>query len=358
MFYFLFLLAFVASSKTLQPVPPVKIANKTAKHKTILDKVVENPQLFISEVQNLDPTALRTIISLLEDLLTTSEARETTLNDAVSDADSAVTDASNVVADAEDVLTGKQGDVTNAEGHLKTTQEEAAAAIEAAEAALATAEQEEADAQGSLDDAKADHTQKVADKEEAESNRGGEIDALNHEQQVIREVIAILEGLHAENLDATLSLDNWEAVNGATIEDGVATCNTNTGSCNIITKGEFTRPLEISWTSKLLPGQGDECVVMDVFPQTNGRHSGYSMGYGWWAHNLGYGLNSASAGGADGDISVNHVYKMVLTDTQVEMWQDDNMYHSMDSTTYMSGKIRIGQSCRNFDVSDVTVNQL
>jgi predicted nucleic acid-binding Zn-ribbon protein len=354
-------LALVNAGKTLQPVAPVAIANKTAnvvKPKSILDKVIGDPKQFVAEIQNLDPTALRTIITLLEDLLTTSEEREDALNNAVSDADNAVSDAANGVADAEDVLTGKQQGVADAEAHLTTTQEQAAAAVEAAEAALAAAQQAETEAQGSLNDAKADHTQKVDAKSDAEDSLAGEVDGLNHEQQVLREVIAILENLHSANLDATLSLDNWEAVNGATIDAGVATCNTNTGSCNIITKGEFTRPLEISWTSKLLPGQGDECVVMDVFPQTNGRHSGYSMGYGWWANHLGYGLNSASAAGGDGDISVNHVYKMVLTDTQVQMWQDDNMYHSMDSTTYMSGKIRIGQSCRNFEVSDVTVTNL
>jgi len=189
---------------------PAAIANKTVaiakkttdvlKPKSILEKVIADPKEFVAEIQNLDPTALRTIITLLEDLLTTSEERETTLNDAVSDADNAVTDAANGVADAEDVLTGAQQVVADAEAHLSTTQAQAAAAIEAAEAALAHAEQEEGDAQNTLDDAKADHSQKVADREEAESNRGGELDGLNHEQQVLREVIAILEGLHRKNV--------------------------------------------------------------------------------------------------------------------------------------------------------------
>jgi hypothetical protein len=201
MFYFLFLLALVNAGKTLQPVVSVAIANKTAvvKPKSILDKVIGDPKQFVAEIQNLDPTALRTIITLLEDLLTTSEEREDTLNNAVSDADSAVSDASNGVADAEDVLTGKQQGVTDAEAHLKTTQEEAAAAVEAAEAALATAQQAETEAQGSLNDAKADHTQKVDDKTEAEDNLAGELDGLNHEQEVLREVIAILENLHSTN---------------------------------------------------------------------------------------------------------------------------------------------------------------
>jgi predicted nucleic acid-binding Zn-ribbon protein len=331
------------------------------KPKSILDKVIGDPKQFVAEIQNLDPTALRTIITLLEDLLTTSEEREDTLNNAVSDADSAVSDASNGVADAEDVLTGKQQGVTDAEAHLKTTQEEAAAAVEAAEAALATAQQAETEAQGSLNDAKADHTQKVDDKTEAEDNLAGELDGLNHEQEVLREVIAILENLHSKNTPAYLSLDNWDAVNGATIDAGVAKCETNAGSCNIITKGTYTRPFSVSWTSKLLGGS-EECVVMDVFPQNDQRHSGYSMGYGWWAVNLGYGLDSAHPAhnsGGDGDIHVNHVYKMVLTSDTVEMWRDDLNYHTYAaSTTYMSGKIRIGQSCRNFEVSDVTVTNL
>jgi len=360
MLYFLFLLALVNASKTLQPVIAIGNTTSAMKPKSILDKVIADPKKFIAEIQNVDPTALRTIITLLEDLLTTSQEREDALNNAVSDASSAVSDSANGVADAEDVLTGKQGAVSDAQDNLETTQAEAQAAIEAAQAALASAQQEEADAQGSLDDAKNDHTEKVAAREEAEANRGGEVDGLNHEQEVLREVIAILEGLHRNNWDASLSVDNWELVNGARIEGGVATCDSHVGSCNIITTAEYTRPLEVSWTSRFLTGSGDdECVVMDVFPQTDHRHSGYSMGYGWWAHNWGYGLDSAHSGGDDGDIHVNHVYKMVLTENSVEMWADGTNYHTYtDETTYMKGKIRIGQSCRNFEVSDVTVTAL
>jgi len=200
MFYFLFLLALVNAGKTLQPIVNANQTSNVVEPKSILDKVVGDPKQFVAEMLNLDPTALRTIISLLEDLLTTSEERETSLNDAVSNADNAVSDAANRVADADDVLTDKKQGVADATAHLTTTQQEAAAAIEEAQAELAAAQQAESEAQGGLDAAKEDHSARVGDKEGAEANLAGEIQGLNHEQQVLRDVIAILEDLHGKNI--------------------------------------------------------------------------------------------------------------------------------------------------------------
>merc|ERR1719340_46256 len=76
---------------------------------------LSNPQKFISEVQNLDPVALRHIINLLQDLLATSEAREAHLDSDLEDKNAALAGADGDVVDAEDVLDDANQAVADAE---------------------------------------------------------------------------------------------------------------------------------------------------------------------------------------------------------------------------------------------------
>merc|ERR1712080_393401 len=132
---------------------------------------------------------------------------------------------------------------------------------------------------------------------------------------------------------------------GVTIADGVATAGELAITGAMTTKTSFKRPIEVSWTAKMVDTRGDECIVMDVFPQNAARHSGYSIGAGWWTNALGFSVDTDLEGALneridDGDLSVDHTYKLVLTKDEVIWYADDVEFHRQADTKYMEGKIR------------------
>merc|ERR1712083_923005 len=114
-------------------------------------------------VSNADPAAVQNIIDMLEELIAANENTVSDILQRVDDTAQALNAASAQVVADEDALGSAQGDESRAE-----------LALSEAETAEASAETAKTEAQGVYD---------------------GEIDTLNNEQQVLREVIAMLESL-------------------------------------------------------------------------------------------------------------------------------------------------------------------
>lgn len=162
----------------------------TKKSAGLLSQIKDDPQAFLAEMQKLDPAAVRNIITLLEELKETSEARETLLVDELSAKNTALGNAAvNVVA--------KEG------------------VLESANQAAAAANQAVAAAQTDLDNAKNDHTAKQSEKDSAQTTHDDELPSLNNEQQVLTDVIDMLYGLIDETPTQGIDSDWILAERGA-----------------------------------------------------------------------------------------------------------------------------------------------
>jgi len=131
--------------------------------KSSVTQIIKNPKKFIAEMSKADPDAVQNIIDMLEQLIADNENTVSAILQHVDDTAQALNDASAQVVADEDALGSAQGDEASAE-----------LALSEAETAEASAETAKTEAQGVYD---------------------GEIDTLNNEQQVLREVIALLESL-------------------------------------------------------------------------------------------------------------------------------------------------------------------
>merc|ERR1712228_431361 len=131
--------------------------------KADLAEIIKNPKKFIAEMSQADPDAVQSIIDMLEELIADNENTVSAILQHVDDTAQALNAASAQVVADEDALGSAQGDESSAE-----------LALSEAETAEASAETAKTEAQGVYD---------------------GEIDTLNNEQQVLREVIAMLESL-------------------------------------------------------------------------------------------------------------------------------------------------------------------
>jgi len=156
----LFLFFLVAESTLLGSLVP---SNATLPSKDLMKQIMADPKAFVAEVSKVDPAALQEIITLLEGLLETSEGQEQDLVNKVDDETTKALQSAEVLANAQ-------------------------TAVEDAQAALAAAEQEQeaaSDAHDAQEQAKA-----VAEQEFADLSVG-----LDGEQEVIRQVIEMLQGL-------------------------------------------------------------------------------------------------------------------------------------------------------------------
>merc|ERR1719150_900346 len=165
----------------------------------VLAEIRSNPQKFISEVQNLDPVALRHIINLLEDLLANSEAREAHLDADLENKKAALSGADGDVVDAEDVLDDANQAVADAQtvvGEKEDLVTQAEGAVAAAQGVLGEKQGDVTAAESDLAAKKEVHKTKKAEKEASEEAHNAEVPDLNDEQSVLRDVIAILEDLH------------------------------------------------------------------------------------------------------------------------------------------------------------------
>merc|ERR1712228_480062 len=131
--------------------------------KSSVTQIIKNPKKFIAEMSKADPDAVQSIIDMLEQLIADNENTVSAILQHVDDTAQALNAASAQVVGDEDALGSSQGDEASAE-----------LALSEAETAEASAETARNEAQGVYD---------------------GEIDTLSNEQQVLREVIAMLESL-------------------------------------------------------------------------------------------------------------------------------------------------------------------
>merc|ERR1711994_535894 len=157
-------------------------SNATLPTKDLMKQIMADPKKFVAEVSKVDPGELQNIISLLEGLLETSEDQEQDLVNKVDDETTKTLQSAEVLANAQAAVEDAQADVEHAQ-----------AAVEDAQAALALKEQEHqaaSDAHDAQEGAKAVAEQELADLE------GG----LNSEQEVIRQVIEMLQGLQGGSL--------------------------------------------------------------------------------------------------------------------------------------------------------------
>jgi len=171
----LFLFFLVAESTLLGSLVP---SNATLPSKNLMKQIMADPKKFVAEVSKVDPGELQNIITLLEGLLETSEGQEQALVDKVNAETQAALESAEVLTNA-------------------------ASAVEDAQAALALREQEHqaaSDAHDAQEGLKA-----AAEQEFADLSVG-----LDGEQEVIRQVIAMLQGLQGGSLpecDGCLELD-------------------------------------------------------------------------------------------------------------------------------------------------------
>lgn len=170
-FLSIFVYTFVANADPMSILQPVK-------QMSLLEKFKANPNAFVSEMSEADPAVLRQILSMLDGLLTTSESREGELVDNLGQKESALNDANGRVVAAQGVL-----------AQAVTNQAHADAAVAAANADLAARQAEQGQAQVEKDDAQHEHD--------------SEIDALNDEQAVLRQVIDLLKNLMEQQTPAT-----------------------------------------------------------------------------------------------------------------------------------------------------------
>jgi len=169
----------------------------------LLSSIESNPKEFVAQMQQLDPTALKNVITLLEDLLSTSEAREAQLIAELDDASTALGAAAQVVVEKEDSK-------NSADQAVIDTQE-------AADQAVANAQQVAATASTALDNARSHHADKQTVKDAAQTAHDDELPGLNNEQQVLRDVIAMLNGLPDAGQDKSFK---WDAhASGSLLQD-------------------------------------------------------------------------------------------------------------------------------------------
>jgi len=221
---FFYLFAFIYASNAIHPVSKDDIMNPDnivtgnstgAKElpSNLLASIKSNPQLFVESMQNLDPAALQRVITLLEDLKTSSEAEETQLiddlsakNTALDQANARVVQKENDLDDANDAVDDANAAVTAAQGVLTTTQQAATAAGTA------------------LTNEREDQAGKQAEKDASQTAHDNQIPPLNEEQRVLTEVIAMLRGLP----DASPSNGGWQLVASVASNDETGTAFWNT----------------------------------------------------------------------------------------------------------------------------------
>jgi hypothetical protein len=192
--------------------------NKT-KHNDLLTEIKSNPQQFISEVQNLDPVAVRNIIALLADVLEKSEEREKVLVDDLANKNSALSDANDDAINAQGVLINGEQAV-----------EEQLIVVRQRKDSLDEANRVLDDKTYDVDVARDDlrkkidvHELKKAEKEASKKAHDDEIPDLNGEQEILRDVMDMLQGLHDKEAakryiigpktgcdDGQIQISNWE----------------------------------------------------------------------------------------------------------------------------------------------------
>jgi len=282
MLFFLFFL--VCESTFLGSLVP---SNETLPSNNLMKQIMTDPKKFVAEVSKVDPSELANIISLLEGLLETSEGYEQDLINKVDD------ETAKALQSAED-LVDAQGAVEDAQGAV----EDAQAVVEDAKAALEQREQEEqaaSAAHNAQEQAKAVAVQEHADLE------GG----LNNEQEVIREVIAMLQGLHPSSHSDLDCPAEWASIdqlycNGGCTWDSDHHCGQ--GDADIFCRLTTCNPASTATSFSIGIASSSPCFSCPI--------SADYANYGWHFPELFHGssvyLQSGSCVGTHGHGSVVH----------------------------------------------------
>jgi len=154
------LLDVIQMLQTLLPSDRRRLLSLESEGLSILGK---NPKKFIAEMSKADPAAVQNIIDMLQELADGNQALITELWQNITDAEQALEDQQHLVVIYDDFYRTALRDLDTAARDERDAQD-----------AVTAAQNAKAEAQGVYD---------------------GEIDSLNNEQQVLREVIALLEGL-------------------------------------------------------------------------------------------------------------------------------------------------------------------
>lgn len=158
LFYLFLFLVQVNGERTLEPIQAVN-QNKTSLMATILS----NPKKFVEATANLDPVAVETIVSMLEELKRGSEDAEGALIDQLAARSEEAVTTGNAVADAEAAVEAAQGQLTDREADLAA--------------------------------ARGAHDVKLGEKAAAQKEHDDGVPVLNNEQDVITQVIEMLRGV-------------------------------------------------------------------------------------------------------------------------------------------------------------------
>jgi len=133
------------------------------------------------------------------------------------------------------------------------------------------------------------------------------------------------------------------------------TGSVNEGESYMETYATFVRPLNLTFEIKNV-GSTVDCGVLALFPVSFKRHSGYTVGVEWWAKYFGFGV--------DGEINRYeyvsdydwHTITIEATETQVLAYYQGVLQATLDDSKYMSGKIRIGYNCGDYEYKNFLLN--
>ena len=152
--------------------------------------------------------------------------------------------------------------------------------------------------------------------------------------------------------------------------DGQVSFNANGASLTakgyLRSRQEFKRPLRVEWIAKekLDSNTAPECMVFQVFPTNNGRHSGYNFGVDgwrsrWWGSTDGKNVKPMQGNPASATadfVTQEHTYAMeVLADGTIKTFLDGDLKYEWKDSTYTEGSIGMGPSCRSSSVRSVKV---
>ena len=121
------------------------------------------------------------------------------------------------------------------------------------------------------------------------------------------------------------------------------------------TTTRFSRPLRVDLTAS---GSNSECIVFQVFPQFEERHTGYSFGGGWWRDCFGTGIASdIECSEHNFDVTQQHTYSIELTTTHVRFILDGRVVRQVADTTFTSGVIGGGFNLVDAQITAFTVSK-
>jgi hypothetical protein len=127
------------------------------------------------------------------------------------------------------------------------------------------------------------------------------------------------------------------------------------GASYMQTSATFARPLNLSFEIKNID-KISSCGLLSLFPKYMTRHSGYNMGVDWWGNQFGFGVDKNVKGYAYVTNHDWHKITIEATETKVLAYYQGVLQATLEDTTYMRGKIRIGYNCRNFAYKNFILN--